>query len=61
MENLSDQINKKAAFDAKLHGFKMQAPAKIQKWSAKDNERVEKAAQEAYRRLEKEAAEKANM
>lgn len=55
MERLSEQLHKDNAFDAKLHGFKMNAPIKIQKWSSEDDNRMKDLALKRFEQMNAEA------
>jgi len=52
MERLNGQLMNDAQFEAKLHGFKMNAPIRIQKWSKEDDDRMKTLANKRYEEMQ---------
>jgi hypothetical protein len=54
MEHLNIQRHNDAAFEAKLHGFKMSSPAQMQtqRWSSEDNKRMEELARKRFEEMQ---------
>ena len=55
MESLNHQNNKDMALQAKLHGFKMKAPMKVQKWTKETDQKMKDFAQKRYEKMQAEA------
>ena len=52
MERLNEQLMNEAEFEAKLHGFKMSAPIRFQKWSNEDDKRMSELANKRYEEMQ---------
>lgn len=57
LEHLRVQNHNDRAFEAKLHGFKMNALPMAQKWNPEDDKRMSELAQKRFEELAKRAAE----
>ena len=58
LEHLTKHLNDDLKLQAKLHGFKMKAPIKVQKWTKEDDKRMKDMAQRRYEELNKQAEAK---
>jgi len=52
MERLNNELLQEAQFEAKLHGFKMSAPIRIQKWSKEDDKRMSELANKRFEEMQ---------